>query len=201
MKVIGTKTSPFVRRVRIVAQLVGAPCELCDSSTDEGRAILERASPIWKIPVLETDEGCLYDSHLIIDYLIDRFGQGAVRLPGPAHRWHEANRIHVIDGALDAAINVLYFRREGIAPDAAPYLKKQVDRVASAMRWLEADLAVRQSEASTGGSVGLFEIALVTTLDWMRFREMYPVGQHPSLVSFSAPFDDLEAFSSTRPVQ
>jgi glutathione S-transferase len=199
MKLIGTRTSPFVRRVRIVAQVVGAPLELCDSSTDEGRAALERASPIWKVPVLDTgDAGVVLDSHDIIDYLIERFGAGALALPAAEDRLHAQNRIHVIDGALDAAINVLYLRREGIVPDAAPYLKKQMDRVASALSWLEADLAARPVP-ERGGAFGLFEIALVTTLDWMRFRDMYPVERHPGLTGLASRFEGLDVFATTRP--
>lgn len=199
MKLIGTRTSPYVRRVRVVADVVGAPLELCDSSTEEGRAVLEHASPIWKVPVLDTgDAGVVLDSHAIIDYLVERFGAGALVRPAAGDRLHEQNRIHVVDGALDAAINVLYLRREGVLPDAAPYLKKQMDRVASAMSWLEKDLAARPNP-DRGAAFGLFEIALVTTLDWMRFRDMYPVERHPGLTALAARYEGLDVFATTRP--
>jgi glutathione S-transferase len=195
MKLFGTRTSPYVRRVRIVAQLTGAPLELVDTFTKDGQAALREASPIWKVPVLETEAGPLYDSRVIIDYLIERFDAKAALVPPPRDRFRDANRISVIDGALDAAINVFYLRRDGADPQAIPYLQKQLDRVTSAMEWIESDLAANQSSPPAG----LAEIALVTTVDWMRFRNAYPTERHPATLAFCERAASAPAFRSTAP--
>jgi glutathione S-transferase len=51
MKLYGTTTSPFVRRVRVVADEVGEPIELVNTATDDGQAALLAISPIRKVPV------------------------------------------------------------------------------------------------------------------------------------------------------
>ena len=50
MKLYGTTTSPFVRRVRVVAAEVGEPVELVNTAPDIGQAQLREVSPIRKVP-------------------------------------------------------------------------------------------------------------------------------------------------------
>ncbi len=198
MKLFGTLTSPYVRRVRIVASMNGAPIELVNTFTADGQAELRRASPIWKVPVLETEQGPIYDSRVITDYLLERFGTEGLREQRAGDRWQEANRISVIDGGLDAAINVFYLRRDGAKAEEVPYLQKQADRVTSAMTWLESQI---EAGAFGPGSslVGLAEIALVSSADWMRFRDAYPVERHPRIVALCERLAEYPAFRSTQP--
>ena len=53
MKLYGTTTSPFVRRVRVVATEVGQAFDLINTAHDAGTAALKAVSPIWKVPVVE----------------------------------------------------------------------------------------------------------------------------------------------------
>ena len=97
MKLYGTTTSPFVRRVRVVAAEVGAPYELVNTAPDEGQAALRAVSPIWKVPVAELGERIIYDSRIIIEWLTTFCGWGEMR--PPSDRWREANLVNAIDGA------------------------------------------------------------------------------------------------------
>jgi glutathione S-transferase len=186
MKLYGTTTSPFVRRVRIVALELGVPFELISTATPEGDAELRRRTPLWKIPTAVFTEGgaerILWDSHTLIDYLLERHGPGPLRPSTAGDPWHERNLIHAIDGALEAAIQVFYLERDGIAPSAAPYLGKQNQRIASVLSWVESQL--KGTAFFEDARLGLAELALLTTLDWMVFRNRYPVAQHPRLMEF-----------------
>jgi len=192
MKLYGTKTSPFVRRVRIVAELVGAECELVDTSQPEGQAALRKISPIWKVPAAEVEGEVILDSHVIIDHLLDAYGTRNVRPIGAGFR--EKNLINVIDGALDSAINVFYLKKDGADVEKIDYLVKQRARVANAMTYVEKEL--RGVYLTDVAKVGLAEIALLTALDWMAFRSAYPVERHPGLVRFR----EAHPFASTAPV-
>ena len=55
MKLYGTTTSPFVRRVRAVAAEIGEPVELVNTASDAGQAQLREVSPIRKVPVAVID--------------------------------------------------------------------------------------------------------------------------------------------------
>jgi glutathione S-transferase len=197
MKLYGTRTSPYVRRVRIVAEMVGADLELVDVSTDEGQTILRTITPIWKVPVLDDGEdSAIFDSAVINEYLIRRYGNRNIRTDSGVGRWRERNLITAIDGALDSAINRFYLIRDGASPDVS-YLQKQHARTESAMNWIEKQL--------DGGwftdvpRIGLVEIALLTALDWMIFRDMYPVDRHGALTTFREAHADFGPFVHTRP--
>src|SRR3972149_4198635 len=83
VRLFGTITSPYVRRVRIVATELGLPCELLDTAGAEGQARLRALSPIWKIPIAELDGQLVLDSHTITELLLAR-GRGGK--PAPPQR-------------------------------------------------------------------------------------------------------------------
>ncbi|MCK6551411.1 glutathione S-transferase family protein [Myxococcota bacterium] len=196
MKLYGTYTSPFVRRVRIVAEEVGAPYTLVDSSKDEGQAALRAITPIWKVPVAELDGTVILDSHVIVDFLLESWGHRKIRTVTSANRWREKNIHNVIDGALDSAINLFYLKRDGASEDIA-YLAKQKGRVEAAMDWIEKQLD--DGWFTDERRIGLTEIALVTAIDWMTFRDAYPVTRHPGLARFRDVHRDVASFTSTAP--
>src|SRR6185436_16549189 len=69
MKLYGTTTSPFVRRVRVVAAEVGEQVERIDTASDAGQAKLREVSPIRKVPVAVIDGRTIYDSRVINEWL------------------------------------------------------------------------------------------------------------------------------------
>lgn len=197
MKLYGTYTSPFVRRVRIVAAEVGAPCTLIDTLKEEGQAALRAISPIWKVPVAESEGAVILDSHVIIEHLLESYGRRNLRAVTTEDRWRESNLINVIDGALDSAINVFYLKRDGADVEGLGYLVKQRARVESAMDWVEKQLD--QGWFTAEHRLGLSEIYLATAIDWMSFRDAYPVDRHPGLVRFRETHRDVPSLLSTLP--
>jgi glutathione S-transferase len=186
MKLYGTTTSPFVRRVRIVAAEIGTHLELINTATDDGQALLRTVSPIWKVPVAEVDGRILYDSRVIIDWLTTTHGWG--RLAPPHDRWVQANLVNAIDGALESCIQVFYLRRDGHDVSKIPYAVKNLDRAKAIFDWLGSELQA----GHFGREAGLAEISLVCALDWMEFREAFPVA------SLAGRFDGVRAHLAAR---
>jgi glutathione S-transferase len=184
MKLFGTTTSPFVRRVRVVCAELGVRHDLIDTATDDGQAALRAIAPLWKIPTVVAGAETLFDSRVICEWLLDQHGHGALRATTGAERWRAANLVTVIDGALDAAINTFYLARDGVDVAAVPYTVKQRERIASSLGWIEREL--RGGYFTEDRRLGLPELALVTALDWMIFRKRYPVDDHPGLAAFLA---------------
>lgn len=172
MKLYGTTTSPFVRRVRVVAAELGLGHDFVNTATDEGQAALRTLSPIWKVPVAEVDGRTLFDSRVIIEWLITTRGWGPLR--APRDQWHDANLLNAIDAALDSAIQMFYLRREGFDPMKLPFGQRQMDRIAAIFEWLPGELPVHDPHRG----LGLAELSLACTLDWMDFREAYPTARH-----------------------
>ncbi len=199
MKLYGTTTSPYVRRVRIVAAEIGVPFEFFATGSAEGQKALRELSPIWKVPVAEIGEQVIFDSHVIIEYLLRNHGYGPLRSAG-GERWvREQNLVSAADAALDSAINVFYYDREGVDTAGAPYFTKQRDRVASILGWLEREL--RGPWLTDEPRLGVAEVVLLTTLDWMVFRNRYPVESHPGLAAFRAAHAERPSVSSTVPAE
>lgn len=207
LSLYGTLTSPFVRRVRIVAAELGVAVELHDVNDAAAQAEMRTHSPIWKVPVATLDGQTLLDSHAITEALLAHRGPGPL-LPFDPLDPGARNAIAVADGAADALINVLYLVRDGITPETSSYLRKQQERAASALGWLADRIVggrVRTADGErpfAGGTddLGLVEIALFTALDWMRFRKTYPIDRHPNLVAFLALHETRPSFANTRPV-
>ena len=73
MKLIGSTTSPYVRRIRLL--LSDEPYEFINLDIyGEGRDELRRTNPTLKIPVLIDGDQELYDSRVIARYLGQKLG-------------------------------------------------------------------------------------------------------------------------------
>src|SRR4051794_6779362 len=99
MKLLATPASPFARRVRIVAAELGEPIEWVDAATEAGQAAMRELSPIWKIPIAVVDGRTLYDSQVIIDWLVATRGWGGLAPPRDA--WHQRNQLTAIAESLN----------------------------------------------------------------------------------------------------
>ena len=196
MKLYGTTTSPFVRRVRIVAAELGVPFEMVSTATEAGMAEMRAHSPIGKVPVAVIDGQVIFDSHVIIDRLIGQHGRGAL---GERDRWREANLVSAVDGALEAAINLFYLRRDKVAIEGSPYEQRQLARIAAVLAWLAGQLEA--DGRGFGQGLGLAEIALVITLDWFEFRNTYPVVLFGPVNSVRQAWADRPSFVASPPTE
>jgi glutathione S-transferase len=196
LRLFGTTTSPYVRRVRIVAMELGLVVELVEVASQEGQHRLAEVSPIWKVPALQiVDEPeIVLDSHAIIDLFMRRFGHGDMTPFDPADS-AARNVLTVIDAALDSLINALYLTRDGIDSYHSAYMRKQVDRADSALRWLGG----RVGQTGFGRGFGLTEIALVAAIDWIRLRSALPLENHERLVRAAAHWSSRASVAATVP--
>jgi len=195
MKLYGTTTSPFVRRVRVVAAEIGEPVDRIETSTDEGQGQLRAISPIRKVPVAIIDDRLIYDSREIIDYMTLTRGHGTIE---PARdRWRESNLLGAIDGALEAVLQLFYLRRDGVAIDGTPYAARHLERADAVFSWLTGQLAPDRRTFSTG--FGLPELSLICALDWMDFRKAYPTERAHALAGVRAAWAERPSLVETRP--
>ncbi len=195
MKLYGTTTSPFVRRVRVVAAEVGEPVERIDTAPDAGQAQLREVSPIRKVPVAVIDGRTIYDSRVINEWLTTT--RGFHGLAPARDRWHEQNLINAIDGALDATIQLFYLRRDGVTIDGTPYAERQLARADAIFAWLATHLTA--DKRGFGDGFGLVELALISTLDWMDFRKAYPTERASGVESVRTAWRERPSVVATRP--
>lgn len=197
MRLFGTTTSPFVRRVRVVAAEVGEPVDRVDTATDDGMAQLRSVSPIRKVPVAIIDERLIYDSRVIIDWLTTTRGwgrdggQGRDGIEPPRDQWREQNLLNAIDAALDSVIQLFYLRRDGVAVDGTPYAQRQLERTDAILTWLARELSPQ--------AFALPQISVCCALDWMDFRKVYPTERASGLDAVRAALRERPSMVATRP--
>lgn len=190
MKLYGTTTSPFVRRVRIVAQEVGVTVARIDTATEAGQAELREVTPIRRVPIAVIDGRTLFDSRAIIDWLTTTRGYGEIA--PPRDRWREGNLLNAIDAALDSVIQLFYLRRDGVAIDGTPFATRQFERADAIFAWLGA-------QPGLGMQFGLAELSLICALDWMDFRNTYPTERAASVAHLRIAFADHPSVLATKP--
>lgn len=195
MKLYGTTTSPYVRRVRVVAAEVGEPIDRIDTAPEAGQQALRAISPIRKVPVAELDGRTLFDSRVIIDWLVTTRGWG--ELAPPRDRWREQNLLNAIDAALDSVIHLFYLRRDKIEVTGSGYEKHELDRADAIFAWLAGQLA--PDGRSFGAGFGLAELSLVCALDWMDFRKTYPTERASGVAGVRAAWSERASMIATRP--
>lgn len=198
IRLYGSYGSPYVRRVRIIADELGIPCEQVDTNAAEGQAEMRAKNPIWKVPTVELDGQLIFDSHTITEVLLERYDRAGKKIAQlPVDDLEARNAISVIDGALDALINSFYLAKEGVTADNTPYMKKQNERAATAFAWLEQ--RVHEPFVTSKKRYGLPEIALASAFGWLRFRNVYAIEQHPRLMRCWEEHEKRASFFATQP--
>jgi glutathione S-transferase len=179
MKLFGTTTSPYTRKVRILLKGLVREIQLIDTRTESGAAAFAAVAPLGKVPVLVTDgEGLvLPDSSLIANWLwmTEGFSLRAAGFSLDPFDWADRALQAVVEGALDAAINQRYLRLDGFSDTG--YIAKQRARVERTLTWLDGRIAFGRPLGAAGLSLGC-------ALDWMVFREVVDLARWPGLAAF-----------------
>jgi glutathione S-transferase len=192
--------SPFGRKVKIAAALLGLSGELTIVTTDtvNPEDPIRSDNPLGKIPALVLEDGLVvHDSAVIVEYLDMRAGGGRVIPKAGLDRIRVLTLQSLADGLMDAALLQVY---EGRWRDAEKHEKKWVDhqagKVSRALAWLE------QNPPQITGEVHVGHIAVACALGYLdlRFGGGWRVG-HPRLVAWLDGFAaKVPAFEATRAV-
>jgi glutathione S-transferase len=193
----GSLTSPFVRRVRMVALERDIPITFVDAFTDEGQKALRALSPIWKVPLAVIDGDVVTDSRSIIDELLRRHGTGTLRPLEHSARVAEDFFIHVVDAAVDAGVKRFYLKRDGVDPDVPASTKKDGERILACLAWVNDRVTDGRVVGLTG--FGRAEMALISALGWLRFREVVDVDGFANLLAFEQAHADRASVRETMP--
>lgn len=192
-----TLTSPFGRKVRIAAEVLGLssrlairPADTLDPADD-----LRHQNPLGKMPCLVIGDEAFYDSGVILE-LLDALAGGDRLLPSaaaPLERARALTQARLADGLTEAALLMVY-----------EYRFRTPEKVSG--RWLEhqrgkimRSLAVFEAAPPAADKPNLISIGLACGLGYLDWRQ--PVewrGDHPALVRWLAAFSNaVPAFSAT----
>jgi glutathione S-transferase len=191
--------SPFVRKVRIAASVLGLDRELKLEAADTANSAdtIRQQNPLGKIPALVLEDGTvLFDSRVILDYLDHRAGGGII-VPRDGTARFAALRLQALaDGLMDASILLVY---EGRWRPPEKHEAKWVDHQAGKVERALAALEAAPPALTTPPHVGLITLACALGYRDFRFQGTWR-KDHPRLVAWLDQFAAaVPAFDATKP--
>jgi glutathione S-transferase len=190
--------SPYGRKVRIAASLLGLAAEIDvqPANLDDAADSVRSQNPIGKIPVLVLEDGTTYyDSRVIMEYLDYRAGGGRI-IPREAPARFEVLRLQALcDGILDACLLQVY---EGRYRPAEMRVQAWVDRQSDkVMRGLAA-LEAAPPKLDAIPNVGQIALACLLGYRDLRFAGTWR-KEYPRLLAWHDKFAALvPAFAETK---
>lgn len=171
MKLLGSQTSPYVRKARLVLLEKHIAHEYVIDPPTKADSQVFIVNPLGRIPALILDDGfCVFDSTVIADYA-DTLNDSPILIP----RNNSLARLRVkrwealADGIMDSAIVV---RMEGLRPveqQSCATLDLHNQAVTRALEYA-ADL-LGEREWCVGESITLADLALVSGLIYLDLRQ------------------------------
>jgi glutathione S-transferase len=186
MKLLGSNTSPYVRKVRLALLEKSIPHEyVVDPPTDPGSLVLQ-VNPLGRIPALILDDGfCIFDSPVITEY-VDTLNDAPILIPrdDPAAKLRVKRWEALADGIMDSAIVV---RNEVLRPaekQQSSTIAMHDTAISKALQY--ASELLGQKRWCEGEILTLADLALVSALLYLdlRFAERDWRGAHPNLREF-----------------
>lgn len=200
MKLIGSLTSPYVRKARIVLaeKRIGYDFEVESPWTTDSR--VPDYSPLNKIPVLIMDDGTsLFDSRVIVEYL-DSVNPVSRLIPEPNRRRIMVKRWEALaDGICDAAAAIFLERKRRDAEQSPEWISRQQKKISQGLEAAARELG--DKKWCDGNVYTLADIALGCTLGYLAFRfpEIEWRDTSPNLADLSDRLEKRTPFMETAP--
>ena len=201
MKLIGSFTSPYVRKVRVVMADKKLDFSFEQENVWVPETTIQQVNPLGKIPCLVMEDGStLYDSRVIAEYL-DTISPVCKLLPPNGRDRTEVKVWEALaDGVLDAAILVFLERRERPPEQqSAKWIERQMGKVHAGLREMSARLG--DSAHCMGVHYTLADVAVGCALGWLAFRfpDIDWRGDYPNLARLSDKLAERASFRDTVP--
>ena len=200
MKLIGSTSSPYTRKCRVVLSEKRIDYDFVIDPPSDPATRVPEFNPLGKVPVLVLDDdSTVFDSRVIVEYLdtispVSRLlhEQGRQRLA--VRRWEA-----LADGILDAAVSSMQELRRPEGERSAEWLERQRGKIDCALAFCAADLADRSWCHDDG--FGLADIALGCALGYLDFRfpEIAWRGHWPGLLRHFEKRARRPSFEATVP--
>ncbi len=201
MKLLYSPTSPYARKVRVVAAEKKLDLDLEKADPYGVEQQLVKVNPLGKVPALIMDDGAsLFDSRVIVEYLdglspVHRLIPETSRDRIAVKRWEA-----LADGLCDAALTA---RMENARPDKTESSVKQIERqlakMAAAVDEMARELGDR--EHCVGHALSLADIAAACALGYLKLRyaEIAWERAYPNLARLYKKMMARASFKATDP--
>lgn len=200
MKLIGSHSSPYTRKVRVVLAEKKIEVDFVIDSPWLPESQVPGINPLGKIPVLVLDdETPLFDSRVIVEY-IDNVTPNNKLFPAPNRERTEVKRWEALaDGLCDAAVAALLESRRPKGQKSGDWIARQQEKISRSLAFMATELG--EKPFCMGTHFSMADIAVGTALGYLSFR-FADIGwqeTHPNLARLQAKLMLRPSFADTLP--
>jgi glutathione S-transferase len=205
MKLIGSLTSPYVRKVRVVLAEKKLDYKFVLEDVWSDQSSIREANPLGKVPCLVMENGeALFDSRVIVEYVDTLSPVGKLIPLGGRERVEVKTWEALADGLQDAAILA---RLEATWPGRSaaercqPWIDRQLEKVHTSLQAMNQGLADKNWCANHHCT--LADIAVGCSLAYLNFRfpDIAWRDDFPNLGALLARLQQRSSFADTAPPQ
>ncbi|WP_233237412.1 glutathione S-transferase [Bordetella sp. LUAb4] len=175
MKLIGSHTSPYVRKVRVVMAEKKLDYRMDVENVWSPDTKIQQYNPLGKVPCLVMEDGgALFDSRVIVEYL-DTLSPVARLIPQSgrdraAVKCWEA----IADGVLDACVAIVKEKQRPEAQQSPDWISRQYSKIHASLDAMDKSLGEHAhcmginyslADVAVGCAIGYLELRFAT-LDW-----------------------------------
>lgn len=202
MKLLGTLTSPYVRKVRIFMAEKKLDYQYVEEPVWAKDSTILTVNPLGKVPCLVMGSDVVFDSRVIVEYL-DTLSPVGKLIPSQGRERVEVKTLEALaDGILDAAVLVrleMTWDGRSEAQRSQAWMDRQWTKVEAGLKYLDQNLG--DKPYCVGIHMGLADIAVGCALGWLDFRlpQLSWRSQYPNLVRLMDKLSQRPSFMDTVP--
>jgi glutathione S-transferase len=202
MKLIGTPTSPYTRKARVVLAEKRIEYDFVVDVPYDAQTQVPAYNPLGKVPVLILDdETTLFDSRVIAEYL-DSASPVTKLIPEDSRQRIQARRWEALaDGCTDAVVAIVMEKRRPAQYQYGDWIARQQAKIDRALQVMSDDLARRAW--CCGGFFSLADVAVGCCLGFLdlRLAEVDWRKTYPNLAKLAEKLAQRASFRDTVPPQ
>lgn len=203
MKLIGSLTSPYVRKVRVVLAEKKLEFQLVEEDVWSKDSTISNANPLGKVPCLIMEGGeAMFDSRVITEY-IDTLSPVGKLIPVSGRERAEVKTWEALaDGLLDASIAARLEATWTGRTDAqrcSAWIDRQMDKIHASLAAMESGLG--DKPFCSGVHLSLSDVAVGCALGYLDFRfpQLDWRSAHPQLTRLYEKLAQRQSFIDTCP--
>lgn len=203
MKLIGSTSSPYVRKVRVVMAEKKLDYQFVEEDVWAADTSIVRSNPLGKVPCLVMEGGeALFDSRVIVEYL-DTLSPVGKLIPAVGRERAEVKTWEALaDGVLDALILA---RLEANWPGrtkaqkSQAWIDRQLDKTNASLKAMSQGLG--EKPFCAGIYLSLADVAVGCALGYLDFRfpEIEWRAHYPNLAKLQEKLAQRTSFTDTLP--
>ncbi|MDQ5904192.1 MAG: glutathione S-transferase [Pseudomonadota bacterium] len=200
MKLIGSLTSPYVRKARVVLAEKKIEYDFELDSPWNADSGVPNINPLGKIPVLVLDDDTvLFDSRVIVEYL-DNVTPNNKLMPAPNRERILVKRWEALaDGVCDAAATAFLEGKRPAKLRDKDWIERQRGKIAQALEFMSEELG--ENAHCMGTHFSLADAAVGSALGYLvfRFEDINWQETHPNLAKLYDKLMQRPSFADTVP--